>query len=315
MIAMTSVNLLAAVFTVNRNKKFIPDFSRVSAKRLKGVFSSVGWNGAAVASVNLYLRFDVFAVNIFFGVAGTVVFGLASQLSAYTRQVTMGLITGLDAVVSQKSGKLGSAGRKSIVALSQRVFELQSISLFCVGVVLCLHAEFIIQLLFGARLSTADAQVPVIAQSFVFMMFGMIARGLSEGWMSILAGSGRIRDYGLPVLIGALLNPVLVVLFASVLDKEAGFLSVSIIFMILNIIFHMIAVPAVTARYFGIGLFGLLSTGLRPAFFAVAAGLAAYFISINTANEWISLIATISLVSLTFGVWFFRSFVQLIKMS
>ena len=315
MISMTIVNISAALYAIGGNRQFVPDFSGVSVSRIREVFSSVGWNGAAVASVNLYLRFDVFAVNIFFGVAGTVIFGLASQLAAYTRQVTMGLITGLDAVVSQKSGNLGNDALKGVAELNRRVFELQSISLCGVGIVLLLHSGFIIQLLFGDRLSNAGEQVPAIAQSFVFLMIGMIARGLSEGWMSILAGSGRIRDYALPVLIGALLNPVLVILCASVLKPESGLLSVSIVFMILNIIFHMIVVPIVTARFLGVGFLEFLSPAFRPALLALVVGIITYLFQANFPGEMLSLIMSISLVGILFGIWFLRSFNRLMAIA
>lgn len=313
MVVMTTISLLAAFHSVYGNREFWPKLSSVSGKRVREVFHSVGWNGAAVASVNLYLRFDVFAVNIMYGVSGTVIFGLASQLAAYTRQITMGLIAGLDAVVSKAASGKDEASRLKVIEINTRTFELQTISLFGAGIVLVLHADWIIRFLFGDRLSSPETQVPVISLSFLLLMVGMIARGLSEGWMSILAGSGRIKDYGLPVLIGALLNPVLVVAWYYILEPDAGLISVSIIFMVLNIVFHMMVVPAVTARFLKITTLQMLKPMLAPLIVAVLCAIAASSLHQILQTETQKVLATIFIGGVVFTPWFFNSFRGLMR--
>lgn len=314
MLTVCSVTIASAIHAAWGSDLARPNWSQLSHARLRQVFSSIGWNGAAVASVNLYLRFDVFAVNIFFGVAGTVIFGVASQLAAYSKQVTMGLITGLDSVVSKKAAQSSGSSRGEILQINQLTFKLQCISLFAVGVVLLLHADVVLRFLFGDQLSDPIVQIPIIAQSFVFLMVGMISRGLSEGWMSVLAGSGRIRDYALPVLLGALLNPVLVVLAAKFFAPSMGLLSVSVIFMLLNIIFHLIAVPAVTARFLEIGFFDFLAPAIGPLLVAVVCGALSVLGGSLLETDFHRFILTCIVTGLVFVPWFiseFRTFMKL----
>jgi hypothetical protein len=314
MVTMCAATVGAAIHASTAGDFFRFDRSHLSGDRLRQVLSSVGWQGAAVASVNLYLRFDVFAVNVFFGVAGTVVFAVASQLAAYTRNVTMGLITGLDAVVSKKAATQSPGARNEIIGITNSTFQLQSLSLFAAGMLLLLHADFVIRLLFGDRLSAPSIQIPLIAQSFTFLMAGMIFRGLSEGWMGVLAGSNRIKNYSLPVLLGSLLNPIFVVAAAKLLSPDAGLASVSVIFMILNFIFHMIVVPAVTARFLRVSFWSIIAPGLAPLIAALACAAAAYTAGRLFASDVHRFLLTCTVLSLTFVPWFlakFRAFMNL----
>lgn len=315
MVSMSVVAVLGAVHSMSANRDFIPDLKRVSFGRIGQVFRSVGWNGAAVASVNLYLRFDVFAVNIFYGVGGTVIFGIASQLAAYTRQITMGLITGLDAVVSKSASAKDDQARSRITDINVRTTELQAISLFGAAAFIILHARWIIEFLFSDRLSEPASQVPVITASFLFLMVGMIARGLSEGWMSILAGSGRIRDYALPVFIGALLNPILVIACYFLLNSAEGLLSVSIVFMILNIVFHMIAVPYVTAKFLQAPFPALIKPMLVPGLVVLASTGAVALAHSYIADPDHRVAFTILVFGVILGPWFLLAFRKLMRLN
>jgi hypothetical protein len=315
MVAMIVASVGAATHGLRGTNVLPIRRSHFRGRRMKEVLSSVGWQGAAVTSVTLYLRFDVFAVNILFGVAATVIFSMAGQLAAYTKQITMGLVTGLDAVVSKKSALSDASGRAEIIALNNGTLHLQSLFLFSTGVVLLLHAELVISFLFGDRLTAPDTQVPLIAQCFVMLMVGMIARGLSEGWMSILAGSNRIRDYAQPVLLGACLNPVLVYVTAKLLTPETGPLGISTIFMLLNVAFHLMVVPYVTARFLGISFLELIRPGIGPMLLAIVAGLLACSAGRLIPSDVHKFILTCILIGIVFLPWVLLKFGSYFKRS
>lgn len=263
MVTMTASTVAAALWSLGQTPQHRPDLRLADRGRVREVFRTVGWNGAAVVSVNFYLRLDVFAVNLLFGVSGTVIFGLASQLAAYARMLTMGLVTGLDAVVSGHASG-GETGKAAILRISERTFELQSLILFAAGGFLILHADDLVRLLFSWTIRN-EGDLSLIASSFLMLMAGMIARGLSEGWMGVLAGAGHIPDYAKPVFLGSLLNPALVVAVGLTMPETAGLIAVSAVFMALNIVFHMGAVPWVTARVFGTSFAALLRPAAIPA--------------------------------------------------
>lgn len=315
MIAMCTASVAAACSGLKGSGVLPIGRTHFRATRIKEVLNSVGWQGAAVTSVTLYLRFDVFAVNILFGVAGTVVFSMAGQLAAYTKQITMGLVTGLDAVVSKKAASSDGGGREELIALNYGTLQLQSLILLSMGVILLLHSEMVIHFLFGDRLSNPAVQVPVISHCFVFLMAGMIARGLSEGWMSILAGSDRIRDYARPVLLGALLNPVLVFLASGMLSAETGPIGISIIFMILNVIFHLIVVPRVTARFLDVPFWQFMRPIFAPVVVAACCGVVAWSVGGLFASDLHKFMFTCFLIGIVFLPWLIFRFGGYMKLS
>jgi len=153
------ISALATAWSVQFNRKFIPDHRLVSSAHLKKIGKLIGWNAAAVISVNLYLRFDIIAVNILYG---------------------------LDSVVTQLS-KLGNKEEKNdVYTLSKHIVELQALILGFLIVILALHTEFIINILFSDRLS-ADIDTSMIVICFFMLMSGMIFRGMSEGWISYVS--------------------------------------------------------------------------------------------------------------------------------
>lgn len=314
MILMTASTLGAAKSASGGNELMRPRLSLVSGQHLRTVFSTVGWNGLAVISVNLYLRFDVFAVNLFFGQAGTVMFGLASQLAAYTRTLTMGIVSGLDAVVTAQASRKDAAGLESIRRLSAQTFELQALILLAAGAFLFLHSHDIIRLLFGWRI-TAETEINMIALSFLLLMAGMIARGLSEGWMSVLAGTGHIRNYALPVFIGSLLNPLAVMIAGYSLTYDKGFLSVSIVFMVLNFIFHMGAVPAVAARVLQTSLNSLLRPLVLPAALAIILAGGLKLLIPDTLGPISSMAVSAIAIGLVMGTLALRSLRALLRLA
>lgn len=309
---LSSLGMIAAYIgataqAIFPGKHLVPEIRNISSADIRNTFYKVRWNLAAVGSVNLYLRFDVFAVNLFFGVFGTVIFGIASQLASYVRILTMGLIFGLDALTSQHASAGDDAGRDKLVKLSRETFELQTIALLSVAVFVVFHAQYFIDLLFGDQLPQS-VNSEAITKVFLLLMFGMIARGLSEGWMSILAGSGHIRDYALPVFIGALLNPILVVAACYTVQPDTGIQSVAIIFMVLNIIFHAGFLPVITARVLGVATKRLVEPALVPAAFAGLSSVIILVAHFFVAGNILQISVTLIILALGLGGLFLHRF-------
>ena len=306
MVAMSAVSIGAAIHAIGSNRQFIPDFRNVSGGRLAKVFHSIGWNGAAVVSVNLYIRFDIFAVNLLFGIGPTVIFGIASLLASYTRQVTMGLITGLDAVIAKKAAGKDENARLGVLSINAKIFQLQSLALFSAALVLFFHAEFLIHIWVAERLDDPITAIPQIALVFSFLMIGMIARGLSEGWMSVLAGSGKIKEYGLPIMIGAMLNPIFVIGAYYALPENQSFIAVAIIFMVLNIVFHTILLPVIAAKHLNSSIIELYKPGIFPLISALFCAGVLIIVHSYLDTEQLRLVSTLLVVGAIMGGMFFK---------
>jgi len=271
------VLFFATVWTTRSDRRFIPSPQLISLAHLKKVGKLIGWNAAAVISVNLYLRFDIIAVNILYGIKATVIFGLASQLAAYVNLSSMGLVSGLDAVVTQSSNDENKAQKRGVHALSKAIVELQALILgFLQMIVIC----------------------------FFMLMTGMIARGMSEGWMGILTGMGNIKSYAIPVLIGAMLNPVLVIIIGHFYKLESGLYGICFVFLILNIFFFMYYVPKVTAGTLAVRTSDLTKPILLPLVLTTIATLIAYFAGKLADAEPARFLFTIVIASLTIGIYF-----------
>jgi len=297
------VLLLATLWSAKFDKKYIPKPNLISKPHLKQIGQLISWNAAAVISVNLYLRFDLIAVNILYGIKATVIFGLASQLAAYINMSSMGFISGLDAVVTQLSKHKGKKQKNDIYSLSKDIIELQALILGFLFVVLTLHSEYIIRFLFEDRIN-ASIDVNMIVICFFILMSGLVIRSMSEGWMGILTGMGNIKAYALPVLLGAMINPVLVWFIGHYYNIEHGLYYICFLFLALNLFFHMYYIPKVTAATLDVRTIDLIKPVFIPFGLTLAAITFAYGIGKLIHLDIYRLMATLFVTSLIVGVYF-----------
>lgn len=250
-----------------------PRFGLVKAGALRGIAKTIGWNGFVVASFNLFMRFDVFFMNIYFGIAGTFAFGLASQLLSYSRQLTMGLVQGFDASVARLVSKGGATSRDARLALA-KMDGLQALTIFASSAFLVLNAPAIFRFWLGSAVAADEAVLQQIVTTFQLMVPGIVARSLSEGWMKYLSGAGAVRRYAPYLLIGALLNPPLVLLLAYALPGPAAFYCAAIAFSALMMLSQLVVLPVVLARALGEGVLQVFRPFAMP-LVVVATGVAA----------------------------------------
>lgn len=222
------------------------------------ILGSMGWTAALVLSFNLYFRFDAFFINVQFGAAETVAFGICVQLVSMVRQVTAGLILGLDAVAAKlhfvelKTANADSRRppRFPAAELVRQATYLQTTFTLSAFVLLWFHGADLIALWLTGQAVPAYV-LDLAARLSAIMLLGIAMMSISDPWMNALNGIGDIASYVRFTLPVALLNPVLLLGAAAILGSAMTVESVGIAFSVLLAISYAILVPAVFARQSG----------------------------------------------------------------
>jgi len=300
-VGMMCATLGAAVYIIRQDPRFVPSLRHANTALMRKIAKTIGWNGFAVVSVNLYFRFDLLLINVLFGTIGTVVFGIASQLATYIRQLTMGFVIGMDSVIAKRAAS-GEAGKAEILDLTQRTTELFALVSFSGAAFLLMHADQLIAFVFADRLSQPQRDLPLIVTMFQLLTIGIVARALSEGWMALLTGSGRIQDYGPAVFVGALANPPLVLALHYLLPADVRLFGAGYAFIVLTLIMHGLVVPYVTARYLNVTAAALYAPCLRPVVLVAIAVVISLLLESLIAQPWLQ-VATTAVVMSAIMAW------------
>ncbi|MEL7496252.1 MAG: hypothetical protein AAFN77_01490 [Planctomycetota bacterium] len=290
-------NLGAAFLITRADPRLVPNRSMVSREAISAFLKSVGWNGCVIFAINLYARVDMVIMNLFFGLFGNMVFGLANQAVGYLRQLIFGLVSGMDAVAARMTKLDGNA---AVLELMNRSTKLQSLIVFPAMVVLLVFGETLIELWLSGRLKDPEKTIPAIFWLMRILLFGVAARCLSEGWMSVMNGAGKVREYAIAVLVGGLLNPVLSVIAIKVFPETVQFAAVAIVFTTLMTIVHLVAIPWTVARSFRSSMLSIVSPIFKPAAIAIVCWVVSYYASIGFAEPVFSMIVFASVFGLTF---------------
>lgn len=244
-------------------------------------------------SPNLYARADALVMNCMFGVFGSLVFGLANQLSYYIRQAAIGVIVGLDAVAARLSHAASPQGN---LELLRRSTAVQASVVLPVAAVMAVHVEPILKAWLGSQFSTSDDAVGATVIVARLLLLGVVARALSDTWTKILAGSGGSHLVTRPLLIAAAANPALAVISLVTLPREWEFFGPAAALSSILIITNLLVIPQIVARHLGASPLAIFPPLAAPLIATVAATphLA------NPESTSISLVA-FSLVVLKFG--------------
>ncbi|MCA9189261.1 MAG: hypothetical protein R3E01_05335 [Pirellulaceae bacterium] len=232
----------------------------VTGQSLRTMLHSVGWNSVVVVAMNMYTRMDMFIMNYLFGLFGNLVFGVAVQLTFYVRQLTMGMVTGVDAVTARLAGNNPAAIR----TLLHQSTRLQCLLVFPATVALLVLTKPLLQLWVGPRLQSPGEQLPVIAVLVRILVIGTAARSISEGWMRILSGAGHVRTYAPAVLLGAVFNPAFALLLVNWLPEDRRYAGPALAFTVLLLVVHLFWLPQIVARHFQISLRETVAPLLAP---------------------------------------------------
>lgn len=225
------------------------------------------WNAATVTAMNLHTRVDHLIMNLAFGLVGNAVFGVASQLAAYVRMLTVGMTEGLDAVTARFSTTKSPEAMRSLLRHSTRMHAAVAIPSSVMVIVL---AEPALTLWVGRHIEDPGALIPAAVALTRWLIVGFAIRAISECWTRVAYGAGHVSKYAWWVLLGGVSNPVLAVVFLLTLpggDALDGwrFESPALAFAAAMAIFHMGVLPVVCARAMSVSVSALLGPIVAPA--------------------------------------------------
>lgn len=263
---------------------------RTTLRRMSGF---LGWNSLVTLSNNLYLRFDVLAMNVAFGLLGNLVFGVAMQLAAYVRQLTNGLVLGLDAAASRLTSQNDARSSRELMAASTR---WQSALIFpaCAG--LLLFTEPLVGAWLSGRLEDPATTLPIICGLVRWIVVGIAARSLAEGWQKMLSGAGEVRRFAPLLWKTSLLNPPLVTLAMLALPVYRMYVPAAC-YALLGTVAYLLLLPQCVARHFGISRGELFRPMLRPLYATLTACGAAGLWMLCTTGAWQTLGGGVVLIS------------------
>lgn len=278
--------------------RFRPRLWRATWADCRHVSSSFGWNAVYVVAMQMHLRLDVLIMNSWFGLTAGMLFALAGQFTSYVRVFAMGLVGGLDAMSARQQSRGNDAALRK---LASRQMLLQGCAVFPATVIMLFGAEDLLRLWLGGRLANPEASIPILSLICRVMILGIAARSMSESWMAIMSGSGRVRAYAPLVLAGAICNPLLIAFGIWCLPEGSKYLAPAYSFCFIFVLVHLLVLPLVTSRQLGVSVFALF----RPCFEPLAAALlavATFWFSPSLVRSPWELVVTLAAYSFVYGV-------------
>lgn len=225
-----------------------PSLSKVHSKRR--LWIGLAWAALLVVSFNLYFRFNTFFINMHFGITETVVFGICVQIVGMLRQLTSGIIRGLDAVVARFTHESNGCGRASIEAVLSISGYLQSLLTSYAILLMALSLPLLLKLWIGEQISNPTV-LPSVVDLSLIMAIGMSARSFSEIWMNRLQGEGKLGSYVRYTASITLLNPIAIFSILILSPGGISLLQVGFVYTGLICLSHLVIVPYVYIREYG----------------------------------------------------------------
>jgi hypothetical protein len=243
--------------------------AKIGRADLSWVGGIFGWNTALVVAFLLYLRLSTLVVNASFGQTETLILGLVFMLVGYQRQIAMGLVIGLDAMMSRLVG----GGLVGVRVMVMRSTWVQSVFSFFSLAVLVIWAPEIFSLWLGQSLSGTDWDLAWTVELFRIMAIGILARSLSESWMKFLSGKGQVGRFARYILIGGAINAAVLIWLAMVgsTGREA-LRMIAISYAVLHLIVHIGILPIVMVREFELPVKLFVLSVCLPGLVAVVSG-------------------------------------------
>ncbi len=295
-----SLNMALLIFAVGRimavDRRLIPRLSCISRETLREISHTFGWNTGVIVAMNLHERIPLFIVNAVFGLAGNALYGLALRLAAYVRMATLGVTFGLDAVASRLSA---ADDHKRIKLLIHQTTRLNAMAAIGGGTFVFVVAKPLLDLWVGRHLEDPAADIPVTVTLIQIMMFALVSRAISDGWIKVLYGAGHVKRYAPLVLAGGVLNPVLAIGLLYVMPASVRFNMPAVAFAAVFTIVHMLLLPMIGARCLKVRFADLLGPIIKPALAAILPGVIVTLMTlwIGRGPGWsLVLLATVAIV-------------------
>jgi hypothetical protein len=182
---------------------------RAKRASIKAIMGTFGWLTGTIVATNLHDRSGAFIINIWFGLYGSTVFGMATRLASYIRMVTIGMTLGIDAVSARLASK--SDGGQSLRRMLHLVSRMHSLMAWPATVVAFVLADDLLRLWIGSSLEDPEKYLPTMTMLVRVSVLGLAARAISDGWVFLLYGAGYISKYAKILLGGGLVDPLLAI--------------------------------------------------------------------------------------------------------
>lgn len=255
--------LLGAVFLQwARDPALLPKPLHADWATIKGILSTFGWNSVVVASIGVADRVPHLFVNVWFGLFGNAVYGIAFRLAAYTRMITVGATYGLSAVSTRLSSKDDSD--EVIPTFIHHTTRVHSFVAFPAAVFIALLVEPLLTLWVArGRPNAIDLVPPAIGVARWFVL-AMLVRGITEGWIQVLYGAGHVRRYAPFIAFTSLLIPLGIWIALLTMPESIRFESPAIVFGGIALISYLGILPFLGGRILGVHVRTFLSPLVRP---------------------------------------------------
>lgn len=235
----------------------------------------IGWNAVVVIAFALFTRWPPLVVNWSLGELMTLTLSIVLLLIGYQRQLSMGLVVGLDAMVARLMGTENDGEASSLILRWTYILTVfATFSCALIG----LFVETILALWFGDSLSESGWVPAMSADLFRIMSFGIAASILSEGWMKFLSGRGEVRAFAPPLLIAGIINIVGVIIASTLLEGQSALMAIALVFSGSFLVVNLGFVAVQTARRANVRLSAFYAVIAGPALIAACAAAPALFL-------------------------------------
>lgn len=278
-----------------------PQFA-LSRRPLKGptlrwVAGFIGWSAVTVLAFSLFTRWPPLIVNWALGETLTLTLAIVLTLIGYQRQISMGLVIGLDAMIARLIGGDTAAHSATAATLVLRSTYILSVFAAFSVVLIGLFVQPILQLWFGDTLADTGWSPAHSASVFRIMSLGIAASIISEGWMKYLAGRGEMRVYAPPIFVAGLVNTCGILVIVWLLEPMQALRASAALFTLCFVAVHFGVVARKVAARLGVPWRALLTLSAVPAALALAAALPTFWLADQARG-----LATLGLAALGAGL-------------
>jgi hypothetical protein len=273
----------------------IPRPGMLSGRAMREVLGTFGLQTTVTMATNVHEKITQIIMNLLFGVVGNTIYGIALRLSAYVFMATSGVTAGLEAVSARLNADESRFG--AVRELLYHTTRLHTFVAIPAGILVFVLAEPLITLWVGRALDDPATTVPLTVMTVHILMFALISKAISEGWIAVLYGAGYLRRYAPLVVAGGFLNPALVGVMLLFAPEEMRFYVPAIAYAVALTLVHMILFPVVAARCLEMTYGEVVLPMLRPTTVAFVCGvipLSAHF----AVRQW-----TLLDIALVFGLF------------
>lgn len=299
---VTTVLLQVLTYVLSNSKR--PELrlrrTPLSWKTTRWIGVLIGWNAVVVIAFALFTRWPPLVVNWSMGETMTLTISIVLLLIGYQRQLSMGLVVGLDAMVARLIAGGGEQNTDARVLIIRSTYILTIFAAFSVAAI-SLFVEDILVVWFSDSLDDSGWTPQRSADLFRIMSFGIAASVLSEGWMKFLSGRGEVVAYAPHLLIAGTLNIIGVGFASALLEPDQALKVIAVVFSASFVVVNFGFIGVNTARRLDVPVWRFYLIIALPALVAALATVPGVLMR-QGAAEWSLGSAAIALAVLAVGL-------------